>query len=260
MYSKFLFLYAVLALIGAMATWLEANKKSYAEKKASWGKYYTYIIINLIMAHCLLIIQNINDTYIFNSTDYFLILITQAPIIILGIICIVELLKFFKVNSFKIKMLISTNILVIGLALILIYIQNFNINIALFLFVISFDAFSQIGGKLFGGPKLAPSISPNKTWSGLLIGSIVGLISFYQLQITKTENHNTINQNIILYSTLVLGALFGDLLSSYIKRLSKVKDFNNRLKYHGGFMDRLDGFWGTYAFCFILYLITNRII
>lgn len=99
----------------------------------------------------------------------------------------------------------------------------------------STDTAAFAGGKFFGGPKLAPSISPNKTWSGfaagLLGGSLVGYVSSLWLFPT-----------VGLPGTIFLVAIAqgGDLLESLAKRWSDVKDSGTLVFGHGGLLDRLD--------------------
>ena len=94
-------------------------------------------------------------------------------------------------------------------------------------------------GRRFGGKKLAPSISPNKTQSGalggLLAALVVGLIFSSQFEA---------NAAFFPLIALVLSAAgqAGDLFESWIKRQAKVKDSGVLLPGHGGVLDRLDGY------------------
>ena len=101
-----------------------------------------------------------------------------------------------------------------------------------------FDSFSLIGGRLIGGKKLMPTISPNKTYSGLLIGTI-SLISFSILLIIYYD----LNNIIVLFSLLIgLISFIGDAIESSFKRFLKIKDFSNLMPGHGGIIDRMDAF------------------
>ncbi|MCZ2328364.1 phosphatidate cytidylyltransferase [Bartonella sp. F02] len=126
--------------------------------------------------------------------------------------------------------------------------------VVIFLFAIVWgtDIAAYFNGRALGGRKLAPKFSPNKTWSGALGGSIVGvfngvLIAFLAFDISPT------NIFILLLSlTLSIVSQISDLGQSYFKRRFSVKDSGFLLPGHGGFMDRMDGLIG--ASCF-LYLI-----
>ena len=112
--------------------------------------------------------------------------------------------------------------------------------IYVFLIAILTDTFAYFGGRLFGKHKLIPSVSPNKTIEGSIIGSIFGIIIpaiYYMYMISPGMNFL-----LILLITIILSILgqLGDLLFSSIKRYYKIKDFSNIMPGHGGILDRLD--------------------
>jgi phosphatidate cytidylyltransferase len=99
------------------------------------------------------------------------------------------------------------------------------------------DIGAYFAGRTIGGPKLAPTISPNKTWAGLIGGMvaalIVGALIAWQAGLPS-----------ILYvagAGLAVAAQAGDLFESWLKRRSGVKDSGRILPGHGGVLDRLDG-------------------
>lgn len=99
------------------------------------------------------------------------------------------------------------------------------------------DIGAYFSGRAIGGPKLAPTFSPNKTWAGLIGGVIVtGLFSFalhvyFQLPFKL----------VLLSMPLAVLAQMGDLFESQMKRRAGVKDSGAVFPGHGGVMDRLDG-------------------
>ena len=103
-------------------------------------------------------------------------------------------------------------------------------------------------GRAVGRHKLAPQISPNKTWEGAIAG-VIGAVIF-SLLFTPTELFSMTNplhiQGLSYGEAVLLGALvsifgqFGDLAESLLKRNAKVKDSGNLLPGHGGILDRLD--------------------
>ena len=110
----------------------------------------------------------------------------------------------------------------------------------IFLFILSICIFTDIGGYIFGnvfkGKKLT-SISPNKTYSGM-IGSFVCSLLICMLFIIYLNFSNYF----IIYTFLIsLVSQAGDLFISYLKRKANIKDTGNFLPGHGGFLDRLDG-------------------
>jgi phosphatidate cytidylyltransferase len=126
----------------------------------------------------------------------------------------------------------------------LISIRNIGLSYAIYLLIIVWttDTAAYFCGIYFGGKKLAPNISPSKTWSGfagaLLFSGMWGLI----LHLIGTVQ---ISGNVI---ESILGAIFisvcsqaGDLAESALKRYFEVKDSGNTLPGHGGLLDRFDG-------------------
>lgn len=114
-------------------------------------------------------------------------------------------------------------------------------------------------GKNFGKHKLAPSISPNKTWEGALGGIIVsvffiGLIT-YGLSINHNLNLPLFSINFVIGISLLSSFVqIGDLFESYIKRLNQKKDSGTLVFGHGGLLDRFDGFLFL-VFCIFLLIL-----
>ncbi|MEO5865892.1 MAG: phosphatidate cytidylyltransferase [Sphingomonas sp.] len=99
------------------------------------------------------------------------------------------------------------------------------------------DIGAYFAGRAIGGPKLAPRISPNKTWAGLVGGvvaaSVFGLLMHWQYGLAWR----------LTLSSPILAVLAqgGDLFESWLKRRAGVKDSGSLLPGHGGVLDRLDG-------------------
>lgn len=119
----------------------------------------------------------------------------------------------------------------------------------LLLLVWSTDTFAYIGGRLLKGPKLAPSISPQKTWSGFISGMIGGTVVTYIGSFWILPNAFSFWGLVFL----VLVAQLGDLLESKVKRWSDVKDSSSLIPGHGGLLDRLDSLLAV-AFTLALWL------
>ncbi|MCE2927497.1 MAG: phosphatidate cytidylyltransferase [Rickettsiales bacterium] len=116
------------------------------------------------------------------------------------------------------------------------------------------DIGAYFAGKRIGGPKLAPSLSPNKTWAGLaggmLAAAIIGAISAsftpYPLSVLSCA---------LLAVLLAVVAQIGDLFESWLKRRAGVKDSGTLIPGHGGLLDRIDGLvTATPCFALIVYL------
>jgi phosphatidate cytidylyltransferase len=112
----------------------------------------------------------------------------------------------------------------------------------LFLFAVVWatDILAYFAGRTFGGPKLAPRISPKKTWSGMIGGVVGGVVA--GLLLLKVAGLEFRMMHAVLAAVLSLASVFGDLFESAFKRRFAVKDSGHLIPGHGGFMDRLDGF------------------
>lgn len=141
---------------------------------------------------------------------------------------------------------------------------DFYMTLWFFLMVWSMDIGGYIVGSNLKGPKLAPKISPNKTWSGLtggiLLAVAVSMIYFYALSffgVVRSEY-----QFQVFYA--VLGGLIaavsqiGDLIESAIKRHLNLKDSSNLIPGHGGVFDRVDGLIFAAPFVYLLFAYALR--
>ncbi len=121
----------------------------------------------------------------------------------------------------------------------------------LFAVVWGTDTMAYFGGRLIGGPKLAPRLSPSKTWSGFLTGVSCGAL----LGVLIAPSWG--GEVRIFFAGLCAGALAqaGDLFESSIKRRYGVKDTGSLIPGHGGVMDRLDGFIAASVFATVVGLL-----
>lgn len=105
------------------------------------------------------------------------------------------------------------------------------------------DIAAFFGGKTIGGRKLAPSISPNKTWAGAICGVVGAMLvagALATAYLPSGLGRWTLTMASVGGALAVLSVL-GDLLESGLKRMARVKDSGTLLPGHGGVMDRLDG-------------------
>jgi phosphatidate cytidylyltransferase len=113
----------------------------------------------------------------------------------------------------------------------------------LFAIVWTTDIAGYFAGRAIGGPKLAPSISPKKTWSGAIAGliAVVVIVAIGARYVPGVRLAPLIAISMLL--SIVSQA--GDLAESALKRRFDVKDASQIIPGHGGVMDRLDGFWAA---------------
>ena len=120
---------------------------------------------------------------------------------------------------------------------------------------ISTDIGGYIFGNIFKGPKLT-KISPKKTYSGMIGGYLLSII-FANFFLNNYFNRTTMELTgdtfilIILISTV---SQIGDLIISYFKRLSNVKDTGKIIPGHGGLLDRIDGMIFAFPFSYLIFI------
>ena len=116
------------------------------------------------------------------------------------------------------------------------------------------DTAAYLVGRLLGRHKLAPSLSPGKTWEGFLAGTAAAIaVAFFALY---DQNFLSIPESIALGAAIALAGAAGDLFESALKRDLQVKDSGQLLGGHGGMLDRIDSllFASVAAFYVVLAL------
>ena len=126
------------------------------------------------------------------------------------------------------------------------YIRNipadgFEFAISLFFVIWATDIGAYFSGKTFGGPKIAPAISPNKTWAGLIGGMVAAAITAFCMVNFLIIVDVTPFAIILLGAASAVLAQAGDFAESAWKRKFGIKDASNLIPGHGGVLDRLDG-------------------
>lgn len=111
----------------------------------------------------------------------------------------------------------------------------------LYLFAVAWtaDTASYIAGRLIGGPKLAPRISPRKTWSGLIVGAVAPAL--VGMAFAAVLNSTSALRLTLVSVALALACQMGDLVESWVKRRFGAKDMSQLIPGHGGLLDRIDG-------------------
>ena len=134
---------------------------------------------------------------------------------------------------------------------------NSDDNYISFLFIvlvcISTDIGGYVFGKLFKGPKLT-KYSPNKTFAGMTGSFIFSIISMFVFINIFSELNFSIK--LMIFTVIIsLISQLGDIIISYFKRKSNIKDTGNIIPGHGGLLDRIDGMIFAFPFSYILILI-----
>ena len=143
--------------------------------------------------------------------------------------------------------------------------NDFNGKYTLFLLILIICVSTDIGGYIFGkilkGPKLT-KISPNKTYTGMVGGFILSFVSAsiylnysnYYI-IDSTGIYNFYNSFFVIIISMI--SQIGDILISYFKRKSKIKNTGNIIPGHGGILDRIDGMIFAFPSTFLILKIFN---
>ncbi len=166
--------------------------------------------------------------------------------------------------NFKVPAILISGHAYIGIPLMLlsyIYIHKQDIwpsyVIAILTFVWASDTGAYITGRLLGKHKFVPKVSPKKTWEGFLGGLVFAMLAGY---IFSFYSYNLTQVQWIFMSLLVgIGATFGDLIGSSLKRTFSVKDSGHFFPGHGGFIDRFDSFFIAIVFAFVYLSLLGEI-
>ena len=126
--------------------------------------------------------------------------------------------------------------------------------------IVAVDVGAYFFGRLIGGPKIAPSISPSKTWAGFVGGALCAAVVAVVVETTDFGPAAAMAGFSIgsLLGAVVAGIIIaviaqgGDFFESWMKRRAGVKDSSNLIPGHGGVFDRLDGFIAVF---FVLFLL-----
>ncbi len=121
----------------------------------------------------------------------------------------------------------------------------------LFAVVWGADIAAYFGGRLIGGPKLWPSVSPGKTWAGAIVGAFAGAV----LGLVLAAWTNRLAALFWLGLATAIVSELGDLFESALKRRFGVKDSSGLIPGHGGLMDRLDAFTSASFFAAVVAIL-----
>ena len=184
---------------------------------------------------------------------YYFILSGSFYLIFFTIICF-----FVSVYEWN-KMVKKNELKVLGTLFLIFSFYTFYVttNTDIWVFVLFICVSTDIGGyvfgKLFKGPKLT-KISPKKTYSGMIGGYLLSLIF---LKIFFDFYNSSVNEKWFIVTILISTvSQMGDIIVSYYKRLSKIKDTGKIIPGHGGLLDRIDGMIFAFPIFYLIQLIS----
>ncbi len=182
-----------------------------------------------------------------------------GTMLLVGLLLLLELYKIFKLSKAEYPFLSILIIAVFGIASLyhLCLLRGTAVGAAhiytLAILIWSVDIGAYIIGSLLQGPKLAPSISPSKTWSGA-VGGILSAIIMLKCLYYFDLHRIVLDLNVWIIAVLAILTQAGDLLESKFKRYHKIKDSGNVIPGHGGILDRIDGILLTVLFYYYLFV------
>ncbi len=125
--------------------------------------------------------------------------------------------------------------------------------------VIAVDVGAYFAGRAIGGPKIAPKISPAKTWAGFVGGALLAGLVGVAVELTDFGPAAAPGTSTFALAMAMVGGLFiaviaqgGDFFESWMKRRAGVKDSGALIPGHGGLFDRLDGFIAVFFTLFVI--------
>ena len=129
--------------------------------------------------------------------------------------------------------------------------------LTLLLVVFAGDTFAYFGGKWLGHQKLMPSLSPQKTVAGSVLGLVGSGLAGLVIHFTLLESYPLL---FLIPASLLSGitAQSGDLFMSLVKRIADVKDSGNIMPGHGGLLDRADGVYFAAPIIFAAAKLTQH--
>lgn len=177
--------------------------------------------------------------------------------ILIGLCFVISLMEWSKLSMRDGKIstrMLGGGILYLGCAFVsCIWLREFEsagfyILLYVFFAVWACDVGAYTAGRLIGGPKMAPTVSPNKTWAGLFGGCVaaVAAVMLYDMWLDHHEVDSAVIKHFSLFFQFILGLFLavvgqlGDLSISVLKRKVGLKDTGNIIPGHGGLLDRID--------------------
>ena len=192
--------------------------------------------------------------FIIKGSVFFILFLT-----ILFIVACLEWLKMTKKIEYK-----TIGILFLLFSFYTVYFfreKDLSDFLLILIICITTDIGGYIFGKIFKGPRLI-KISPNKTYAGMIGSFLLSIVASYIFAIkynsTFLQNQNLFEGVYFIFLIFLISSVsqIGDLIISYFKRLSKIKDTGTIFPGHGGLLDRIDGMIFAFPFIFLVSKIS----
>jgi len=207
-------------------------------------------IISSIILLPIVIFSIIKGSYFFNSLIFLCFLISSY--------------EWLKMNNNFFYKIFGIFFLIVSFYLIFKLRNEFDNQYFYLLFITLICVSTDIGGYIFGryfkGPKLT-KISPKKTYSGVAGSFLLSLLStYFFFKFSPVQTLSSFKIEIFIFVLLISSiSQIGDIVVSYFKRKSKIKDTGNILPGHGGILDRIDGMLFAFPSSYIILINWNFI-
>ena len=201
----------------------------YASKESLIGVHFVLVPILPLVCLSALYSSNNNETLSNVSVTFFGILYISLPI---------SLLNFIVFNEYS---------------------YNSIYLMATLLFLWTSESAAYFGGSLFGRKKLFESVSPMKTWEGVISGLLANVILAYLIHQFVWTSFQTFTFWVLFSVVVLVSGIFGDLFETLLKRNFNLKDSGNKLPGHGGFLDRFDSFFFVIPYVYFYLKIIDQI-
>ena len=189
---------------------------------------------------------------------FFIIKGSAFFILFLSILFVIACLEWFKITKKIEYKIIGIFFLLFSFFTVYFFRDRDLLDFLLIMIIcITTDIGGYIFGKIFKGPKLI-KISPNKTYAGMIGSFLLSIIASYLFAIkydsTFLQNQNLSEDFYFVFLVFLISSVsqIGDLIISYFKRLSKIKNTGNIFPGHGGLLDRIDGMIFAFPFIFLV--------
>ena len=207
------------------------------------------LILNYLILSSIILIP-LSFFFIFKGSFLFILFLT--------IIFLIALMEWFEMTK-------NVELKILGVIFLLFsfyssfYFRNKDLLdfLILILICISTDIGGYIFGKLLKGPKLI-KISPNKTYSGMFGGFLLAIIFSYLFVYIYDSSLIVVNELRFIIFVICVSSVsqIGDLIISYFKRSSKIKNTGKIVPGHGGILDRIDGMIFVFPFSYITAILS----
>jgi phosphatidate cytidylyltransferase len=212
-------------VVGGVGLYKASRKTVPSIRRERWIKFVTYFGVVHVVLVCALLGPRV-------------LALLVLMILLIGAFELYRALHLVSGGRLLFRTGISVGYFVLALALLLFFsLSTKEFAVFVYLVVAAFDGFSQVVGNIFGRHPLSHKVSPGKTVEGALGGLLFAALMAVLLRPLVTMS---VAQTLAACAWIVAAGFSGDLLASWVKRASGVKDFGRILPGHGGVLDRFD--------------------